>query len=55
VIVPLAAGDVLLLDNTAILHNRLAYVDTPETEGRRRLLRGWVRRDRTSIASAGER
>lgn len=55
VIVPLAAGDVLLVDNTAILHNRLAYVDTPEPEGRRRLLRGWVRRDHTTRAKGGDR
>jgi hypothetical protein len=40
--ITLAAGDVLLVDNRVVMHNRTAYDDRPEDEFRRRLLRGWV-------------
>jgi hypothetical protein len=43
--VPLAAGELLLVDNTAVLHNRTAYTDSPPR--RRLLLRGWARTART--------
>ena len=38
-------GDVQWLLNYAALHSRTAYVDYPEPERRRHLLRLWLRRD----------
>ncbi len=40
---PLAAGDLLVVDNRVVMHNRTAYEDHADPTRRRRLLRGWVR------------
>jgi alpha-ketoglutarate-dependent taurine dioxygenase len=39
----LTAGDMLLLNNHIMLHGRTAFVDDPERDRRRRLLRLWGR------------
>jgi len=39
------AGDVQWLLNYAALHSRTSYVDHPEPERRRHLLRVWLKRD----------
>jgi alpha-ketoglutarate-dependent taurine dioxygenase len=42
---PLRSGDLLVVDNRVVMHNRRAYQDPPEDAGRRCLARGWVRLD----------
>jgi hypothetical protein len=38
----LRAGDFQFLNNHLIMHNRTAYVDDPEPERRRHLIRVWL-------------
>ncbi|MFJ4878370.1 TauD/TfdA family dioxygenase [Streptomyces sp. NPDC088745] len=40
--VPLRRGDLLLLDNTAVLHGRTAFTDHPDPSRRRCLTRSWA-------------
>ncbi|WP_189826153.1 TauD/TfdA family dioxygenase [Streptomyces finlayi] len=40
--VPLRRGDLLLLDNTAVLHGRTAFTDHPDPRRRRCLTRSWA-------------
>ncbi len=40
--VPLRRGDLLLLDNTAVLHGRTAFTDHPDPPRRRCLTRSWA-------------
>lgn len=40
--VPLRRGDLLLLDNTVVLHGRTAFTDSPDPRARRCLVRVWV-------------
>lgn len=40
-------GDALFIDNSRMLHSRTAFVDWPERERRRLLLRVWLRAGRT--------
>lgn len=42
----LEAGDVALINNNTVLHNRAAFVDHDETEKKRLLLRQWINLDR---------
>ncbi|MGC4768472.1 TauD/TfdA family dioxygenase [Micromonospora sp. DT44] len=39
----LQAGDLFLLDNTSIFHGRTGFVDSPNPEERRHLLRLWIK------------
>lgn len=41
----LRSGDLLIVDNRVVMHNRRAYEDPPDDAGRRCLARGWVRLD----------
>jgi alpha-ketoglutarate-dependent taurine dioxygenase len=42
-VLPLEAGDLLLVDNRVVMHNRTAYEDGDDVAHKRRLLRGWAR------------
>jgi hypothetical protein len=42
-VLPLEAGDLLLVDNRVVMHNRTAYEDWDDVARKRRLLRGWAR------------
>ncbi|WP_049714593.1 TauD/TfdA family dioxygenase [Streptomyces caatingaensis] len=39
---PLRPGDLLLMDNTVVLHGRTAFTDAPDPQARRCLARVWV-------------
>lgn len=39
---PLRRGDLLVLDNTTVLHGRTSFVDHPDPHRRRCLARAWA-------------
>jgi hypothetical protein len=52
-VVPLGAGDLLLVDNRFVMHNRTAYEDRDDPARKRRLLRGWARSTAIPARRAG--